>query len=58
MSIPHCKSSRLPIGSKVERGDADVAIGLLVMTPEDEKRVDFSHPYLESGLQIMVRAQR
>jgi len=44
--------------SKVERGDADVAIGLLVMTPEDEKRVDFSHPYLDSGLQIMVRAQR
>ena len=44
--------------SKVERGDADVAIGLLVMTPEDEKRVDFTHPYLDSGLQIMVRAQR
>ncbi len=44
--------------SKVERGDADVAIGLIVMTPEDEKRVDFSHPYLDSGLQIMVRAQR
>ena len=44
--------------SKVERGEADVAIGLIVMTPEDEKRVDFSHPYLDSGLQIMVRAQR
>jgi len=44
--------------SKVERGDADVAIGLLVMTPEDDKRVDFTHPYLDSGLQIMVRAQR
>ena len=43
--------------SKVERGDADVAIGLLVMTPEDEKRVDFTHPYLDSGLQIMVRKQ-
>src|SRR6266513_604275 len=24
---------------KVKRGDADVALGLLVMTPEDEKRV-------------------
>jgi len=44
--------------SKVQGGEADVAIGLLVMTPEDERRVDFSHPYLESGLQIMVRAQR
>jgi ABC-type amino acid transport substrate-binding protein len=46
---------RLPT---VQRGDADVAIGLLVMTPEDERRVDFTHPYLDSGLQIMVRAQR
>src|SRR5882724_10683123 len=46
---------RLPT---VERGEADVAIGLIVMTPEDEERVDFSHPYLDSGLQIMVRAQR
>ena len=44
--------------STIESGDADVAIGLLVMTPEDEKRVDFTHPYLDSGLQIMVRAQR
>ncbi len=46
---------RLPT---VERGEADVAIGLIVMTPQDEKRVDFSHPYFDSGLQIMVRAQR
>jgi ABC-type amino acid transport substrate-binding protein len=38
------------------RGEADVAIGLFVMTPEDEKRVDFSTPYFDSGLQIMVRA--
>jgi polar amino acid transport system substrate-binding protein len=45
---------RLPA---VERGEADVAIGLIVMTPEDEKRVDFSAPYFDSGLQIMVRAQ-
>jgi polar amino acid transport system substrate-binding protein len=45
---------RLPA---VERGEADVAIGLIVMTPEDEKRVDFSTPYFDSGLQIMVRAQ-
>jgi len=43
--------------SAVERGEADVAIGLIVMTPEDEKRVDFSHPYFDSGLQIMVHAQ-
>jgi polar amino acid transport system substrate-binding protein len=41
----------------VERGEADVAIGLIVMTPEDEKRVDFSAPYFDSGLQILVRGQ-
>jgi polar amino acid transport system substrate-binding protein len=41
----------------VERGEADVAIGLIVMTPEDEQRVDFSTPYFDSGLQIMVHAQ-
>lgn len=42
----------------VERGDADVAIAAIAMTPEREKRVDFSHPYLDSGLQIIVRAER
>jgi ABC-type amino acid transport substrate-binding protein len=39
------------------RGEADVAIGLIVETAEDEKRVDFSTPYFDSGLQIMVRAR-
>jgi len=42
----------------LERGEADVAIGLIVITAEDEKRVDFSHPCFDSGLQIMVRAHR
>jgi polar amino acid transport system substrate-binding protein len=42
---------RLP---SVEHGDADVAIGLIVMTSEDESRVDFSAPYFDSGLQILV----
>jgi len=45
---------RLP---DLERGEADAAIGLIVMTPEDEKRVDFSAPYFDSGLQIMVHPQ-
>jgi len=39
----------------VERGDADVAIAAIVMTGEREKVVDFSFPYFDSGLQIMVR---
>ena len=41
----------------VQRGDADVAIAAIAMTPEREKVVDFSHPYFNSGLQILVRVQ-
>ncbi|QGZ59447.1 transporter substrate-binding domain-containing protein [Paraburkholderia acidiphila] len=41
----------------IQRGDADIAIAAITMTPEREKRVDFSLPYFDSGLQIMVRAQ-
>jgi ABC-type amino acid transport substrate-binding protein len=41
----------------VRRGDADVAIAAITMTAEREKVVDFSHPYFDSGLQILVRAQ-
>ena len=41
----------------VQRGDADVAIAAITMTPERERVVDFSHPYFDSGLQVMVRAR-
>ena len=41
----------------VRRGDADVAIAAITITPEREKLLDFSYPYFDSGLQIMVRAQ-
>jgi polar amino acid transport system substrate-binding protein len=43
--------------SAVQHGDADVAIAAITMTPEREDVVDFSIPYFDSGLQIMVRAQ-
>lgn len=38
-------------------GDADMAISALVMTPKREQEIDFSLPYFNSGLQIMVRAE-
>jgi ABC-type amino acid transport substrate-binding protein len=41
----------------VQHGDADVAISAITMTPQREKVVDFSLPYFDSGLQIMVRAR-
>lgn len=40
----------------VSHGDVDVAIAAITMTPERENAVDFSIPYFDSGLQIMVRA--
>ena len=41
----------------VQRGDADVAISAIVMTPEREKSVDFSLSYFHSGLQILTRTE-
>lgn len=38
----------------VERGEADVAIAAISMTPHREVYLDFAHPYLQSGLQIMT----
>jgi len=40
----------------VEDGTADVAIAGISMTPEREARLDFTHPYFDAGLQIMVAA--
>lgn len=39
----------------VQRGDADCAISAIAITAEREELVDFSMPYFESGLQIIVR---
>jgi ABC-type amino acid transport substrate-binding protein len=38
----------------VQNQDAEVAIGAIVITPEREKAMDFSIPFLDSGLRIMV----
>jgi polar amino acid transport system substrate-binding protein len=38
----------------VQNHDADVAVGAIVITPEREKVLDFSLPFLESGLRILV----
>ena len=41
----------------VARGDADVAVSAIVMTPDRERIIDFSQAYFDSGLQIMIRAE-
>jgi ABC-type proline/glycine betaine transport system substrate-binding protein len=38
----------------VARGEADVGAGALAITSERERRIDFSQPYFDSGLQILV----
>jgi ABC-type amino acid transport substrate-binding protein len=39
----------------VETGKAEIAVGALSITSEREKVVDFSQPFFESGLQVLVR---
>jgi polar amino acid transport system substrate-binding protein len=39
----------------VTSNNADVAIAGISMTPKREEVLDFSHPYFDSGLQVMVR---
>ena len=41
----------------VQRGDAEVAMSAITMTAERERQVDFTLPYFDSGLQIIVRSQ-
>ncbi|WP_418315356.1 transporter substrate-binding domain-containing protein [Piscinibacter sakaiensis] len=38
----------------VETGKADVAVGAITMTAEREERVDFTHPFYQTGLAIAV----
>lgn len=42
---------------EVERDAADAATAGIGMTEQRESKLDFSHPYFESGLQIMVAAK-
>ena len=42
---------------EVERGAADMAAGGIGMTSEREHFLDFSHPFFESGLQILIKAR-
>lgn len=42
----------------VERGEADVGLSAIVLTGPREQRVDFSIPFYDSGLQIMVSSDQ
>ena len=42
---------------RIENGEADAAIAGITIRMEREKRVDFSHQYLESGLRVLTRKE-
>lgn len=42
--------------STVSSGKADVGVGAISITDERERVLDFSHPFFESGLQVMVKS--
>ncbi|WP_341677395.1 transporter substrate-binding domain-containing protein [Niveibacterium sp. SC-1] len=41
----------------VRTGKADAAIAAITITQERDRLVDFTHPYFDSGLQILVRTE-
>ncbi len=41
----------------IAAGRSDAAIAAVTITAERERRMDFSHPFFRSGLQIMVREE-
>src|SRR6201991_1176124 len=43
--------------SGIEQGQYDAAIGAITITPEREKRVDFSYPAHRSGVAIAIRKE-
>jgi polar amino acid transport system substrate-binding protein len=43
--------------SVLERGEVDVVIAGLYITPEREERVDMSQPYLRTGLALVVQSE-
>ena len=50
-------TSNAKLVDDVVRGEADVGAGALAVTSNREQRIDFSQPYFDSGLQIMVPNQ-
>jgi polar amino acid transport system substrate-binding protein len=53
----HWTKSVAEIISAVKNGDADIGVAAISITAERERVVDFSQPFYESGLSILVSAQ-
>ena len=53
-TLPHAAS----VLDKVRAGELDVAVGPFYITSERLKVLDFSQPFHESGLQLMLNTQR
>jgi polar amino acid transport system substrate-binding protein len=48
------KSNVAEILTSVENGETEVGISAISQTSDREKKVDFSHPYLDAGLQVIT----
>ena len=51
-------NSSAKVVDDLNRGVADLGAGALAITSQRERRVDFSQPYFDSGLQILVAQDR
>lgn len=47
-------NSAAKLVDEVRRGAADIGVAPVGMTPDREEVADFSHPFIETGLQVMV----
>ena len=47
-------TSNAKLVDDVARGEADIGAGALAVTSRREARIDFSQPYFDSGLEIMI----
>ncbi|XP_028404593.1 glutamate receptor ionotropic, NMDA 1-like isoform X1 [Dendronephthya gigantea] len=43
---------------EVSRGEADMAVSDLTITEQRSKVVDFTHPYMDAGMAVMVKVSR
>ncbi len=50
-------TSNAKLVDDVVRGEADVGAGALAVTSSREQQIDFSQPYFDSGLQILVPSE-
>jgi ABC-type amino acid transport substrate-binding protein len=60
LQLPSPSYEEMPLEemfTALEAGRVDAAVAAISMTPERERRIDFSHPYYSTGLGVAVSAE-